>query len=203
MKPGRSPGSHLDARAALDYLEHHLSARRAAQVEAHLASPCPACRERLRRLAALLERMRADRPEPVPDEARQRAIESFAPRPAYAGRPRLVEAFARLVFDSWAAPLPAAVRRAVGETRRLRYALAEGSLEIEVEPEADGALTIRGRLESAEPALHRIEARVLGERLQARPDAAGAFEFERVPAGDLDLAVIGPDRVDHVPVLRP
>lgn len=203
MKPNPPLDRHLNARDALDYLEHLLSPDRAAAVEIHLATPCGACRERLRRLALLLGRMQADRPEPVPTEVRLRAVQLFEPRrePAPAGPLRTV--LAKLLFDSWAAPLPLAVRRAVGEARRLRWELAEGALEIEIESEADGAVTVRGRLESPDPPLHRIEARARGEAFTAWPDASGSFAFERLPAGELDLAVVGTARLERIPtVLR-
>jgi hypothetical protein len=172
-------------------------------VEAHLAAPCPECRERLRVLARLTARMRADRAEEVPADVHRRALEVFQPahEPASLGS-RLV-AVARLLFDSWDAPLPAAVRRAVGEARRLRWELAEGTLEIEIEPDADGAMTLRGRLVVPDPPLHRVEARVLAETFQAWPDASGAFAFERLPAAVLDLAVVGPARVERVPAVHP
>lgn len=203
MKSESLLGRHLAARDALDYLEHLLSPRRVAEVEAHLAMPCPDCRERLRALAQLTTRMRADRAEAVPEALHRRALEQFVPRPAAAPFGARVLAAARLLFDSWAQPLPAAVRRAVGEARRLRWELAEGTLEIELEPGADGTQILRGRLQAPEPALVRIEVRALSETFSAWPDASGAFAFERLPAADLELAVVGPDRVERVPTVRP
>jgi anti-sigma factor RsiW len=195
------PGRHFDARDALDYLDHLLSPVREREIEEHLATPCAACRERVRVLAALLARMRPDRSPEVPESLHRRALEAFTARAPVAARPRLAESLARLLFDSWAAPLPAAVRRAVGEARRLRYALEGGALEIECE--AEGALTLRGRLAIAEPALRRIEVRAAGERFTAWPDADGAFALERLPARELDLAVVGPDHIVRIPRIRP
>jgi len=203
MKPESLLGRHLTAQDAADYLDHQLGPRRMSEVEAHLATPCGDCRERLRSLAELTGRMRADRSESVPDALHRRAIELFVPRPAPSAQgPRLI-AVARLLFDSWAQPLPAAVRRAVGEARRLRWWLSQGTLEIELEPDADGALTLRGRLHAPDPALQRIEARALSEAFVAWPDASGAFAFPRLPAADLDLRVVGPDGIDRVPTVRP
>ena len=203
MKPESPLGRHLQARDALDYLEHALSPARAAEVETHLASPCGACRERLRALASLLSRMRADRPEPVPVSVRRRAMGLLEPRPEAAPRPTIQTVLARLLFDSWSTPLPAAVRRAVGEARRLRWELKDGALELEIESGAGDMTTVRGRLEAADPALSRIEANVRGERFTAWPDDAGSFAFEALPSGDLDLKVIGNARVERIPTVHP
>src|SRR5439155_437721 len=106
------------------------------EVEEHLARPCAPCRECVRELGALLHLMRHDRAPLVPEALRERALAAFAPivRPSRVAP--LLEQLARLVFDSMAAPLPAhggAVRRsrlrhAVGEARRLGFALGEGRL---------------------------------------------------------------------------
>lgn len=203
MKPESLLGRHLTAQDAVDYLDQLLSPRRVSEVEAHLAAPCPDCRERLRALAELTGRMRADRSENVPEALHRHAIERFVPRTAANPVGSRIMAVARLLFDSWAQPLPAAVRRAVGEARRLRWELSAGTLEIEIEPGADGAVTMRGRLQAPDPALQRIEARVLSETFVAWPDASGAFAFDRLPAAEVDLAVAGPEGVARIPTVRP
>lgn len=194
---------HLDAEAALGYLEGTLPARGRRAVEEHLASPCPGCRERLHALARLLAHMRADRTPAVSDALRARALAAFTPAAPAAPLRRLAESLARLVFDSWAAPLPAAARRAVGEARRLRWALAAGSLEIECEREAAESITLRGRLEAPEAALYAIEVRAGAERREVRVDADGSFALEGLPDAPLEIAVVGPERVDRIPRLDP
>src|SRR5882762_7668726 len=115
MKPWPPADRHVELRAALDYLDGTLEPSRRREVEAHLGTPCPDCRERVRDLGALIHLMRLDRVPPVPAALHVRALEVFAgvkrPAPAREARGQL----ARLLFDSWAAPLPAAARRAVGE----------------------------------------------------------------------------------------
>ncbi|MBI5709819.1 MAG: zf-HC2 domain-containing protein [Candidatus Eisenbacteria bacterium] len=201
MTPRRSPGRHLDARTALDYLEGLLPHAGRTEVEEHLAGPCPECHERVRALGRLIERMRRDRTPVVPESLRALALAAFAPatRPEPAGG--MLEAVARLVFDSWASPLPAATRRAVGEARRLHFALMDDVLELECETEAAGLVSLRGRLRASDSALFRLEVETSGERFTALPDSSGRFALERVPAGEAHLTVTGPTGRFRLPPL--
>ena len=193
MKLHRPTGGHLTARTALDYLELKLDRDGRAAVEEHLGRPCGACRERVRELGWLVELMRLDRVPDPPPALRARALRVFeAPPP----RPAPARATARpavLIFDSWLQPLPAAARRAVGETRRLRFTLGTDVLELESEIESLEARALRGRLHAPDPSLHQVEVVVGGERFSTRPDAGGAFAFDRVPMGRARVTVIGPD----------
>jgi hypothetical protein len=201
--PGRrtraTPSRHLDPARILDYLEGRAAAAAARALEEHLATPCAACRERVREAGLLLELMRSDRIPEVPAATRARALEAFAVRPVAAPAGRLAARLARLVFDSLAQPLPAAARRALGEARRLRFALGDGSIELEIEREERDAVALRGAVDLDEAALHRIEVRAGGERLVAWPDAGGRFALERVPAGRLWLTIAGPAGRFRVP----
>jgi hypothetical protein len=192
VKPPPSSTRHLDLAGILDYLEQRLSEDRRRRVEEHLGQPCPDCRARLREVGLLLDRMRTDRVPLVPETLRRRALEIFAAGREPAPPERLMTRLARLLFDSAAAPLPAAARRRVGEARRLRFALGEDALEIECELESAGSWTLRGQLAAADPALHRVELVVGAERLSAWPDAAGAFVLGPVPRGRARLTVAGP-----------
>ncbi|MBI5709815.1 MAG: hypothetical protein HZC42_05825 [Candidatus Eisenbacteria bacterium] len=192
MTEPRATGRHLDTRTALDYLEDMLPAQRRRAVEEHLGSPCPDCHERVRVFGGLIETMRGDLTPEVPATLRERALAVFQPIGARVPLRRRVEAAARLLFDSWTAPLPAAARRAVGEVRRLRFALGEDALELECEPEGRGTVSVRGWLRSADPALWRVELAARAERRTALPDAHGAFALDRVPAGRVRLTVTGP-----------
>lgn len=199
MRDRRGKAAHLDTRTALDYLEERLPAGRREAVEAHLAGPCAECRERLREVGSILARMRADRAPEVPPELHRRAVAAFAPRAAESRLGRLAARVARLVFDSAAQPLPAVVRRSVGESRRLRFALGADLLELECEPESPGVLTLRGRVRAVEPALWRVEVAVGAERFSAWPDARGDFALARVPPGRARITVTGPGARFRVP----
>ncbi len=202
MSPNRSD-RHLDTGTALDFLEGRLPAGRSREAEEHLGGPCPDCRERILDLGLLLERMRRDRTPEVPAWLRERALAAFGPGARAAGEPGLVESVARLVFDSWDAPLPAATRRAVGDARRLRFALGENALEMEVEVEAAGLLTVRGRVEAPEPLVFAIEITAEGERFIAMPDAEGGFLLERVPSGVLNVVVGSGGARYRLPAIAP
>lgn len=193
---------HVDARTALDYLDRVLDAARRREVEQHLGEPCAECRERVRALGALLQTMRLDRAPEVPEPVRARAIATFTPAPSLSPSRAAAEWIARLVFDSWDAPLAAATRRAVGETRRLRYALTRGTLELECEADAPPGFTVRGRLIVEDAAVHRVEIVSGAETITGWPDAAGVFALERVPAGDARVTIVGPDTRDVVPVIH-
>jgi hypothetical protein len=185
----------------LDYLEDRLDADARAKVEDHLAGSCSRCRALLHEVGRLAGAMRADRTPRVPAELRARALEVFgAPVDPVAAGAGLWQ-MARLLFDSRIEPLPATVRRSVGEARWLRFALDDAVLEIEAEPEAAGLVTVRGSLTSSDPALFRIEIASAGECATAWPDAAGRFSIERVPAGEASVTVVAPERRWRLPPL--
>lgn len=188
----RAGGRHLDDATTLDYLEDRLAGPRRRQVEQHLGTPCPGCHGRMREYGRLLEWLRRDRTPEVPAFLHQRALAAFQPVATPSAPPSPVEALARLLFDSWATPLPAAARRAVGGVRRLRFALGDHALELELEREAAGATTLRGWLDVPDPALHRIETRIRSESRVSHPDAEGAFAIERLPDGEARIVVSGP-----------
>ncbi len=192
MGRSRAGGRHLDAATTLDYLEERLSPARRRQVEEHLGGPCPKCRERLREFGMLIETMRSDRTPEVPAELRRSAASLF-PQVAE-GRPtrRPILGIARLLFDSWATPLPAAARHTVGEVRRLRFAAGDGVLEIECERMERGTWSVTGRLDVPDASVWTVELESLTERMSAHPDADGGFAFDRVPAGSLRLRIHGP-----------
>lgn len=192
---------HLDTRNLLDYLEDRLDAAARAKVEDHLAGSCSRCRELLHEVGRLVDAMRADRTPPVPAAVSARALEALGVRTTPTRADTGVWQVARLLFDSLTEPLPAPVRRAVGEARWLRFALDSHLLEIEAEPETGESVTLRGRLVSPDPALYRIEVVAAGESLTAWPDAAGRFAIERVPIGGASLTVQGPDQRWRLPAL--
>ena len=192
MSPDRRI-AHLSAEAILDLLEDRLGAGDRREAEAHLGLPCPACRERLLALGALVSRMRADTMEQVPEALRRAAIDLFpGASPAVASEGAVARGF-RLAFDSLTRPLAAATLRTVGEARRLRFEHGEAVLELECEPESADQCVVRGRLVSAEPELQRIEVTVRGERLEQWTGTGGVFLFEGLPRGETRLTVRGPD----------
>ena len=188
----RAAAPHLDDAAVLDYLDGRLPAVRRRAAEAHLASPCAECRERLRAWGELLERLHAPLPADVPAWAHARARAAFEPEAPSRRTPALIERLARLLFDSWSAPLPAAVRRAAGDVRRMRFQVGQGDLELECEREDTARAALRGVLRVADPELHAVTVTSGRETLRAQPDAHGAFAVTGVPRGRARLHVRGP-----------
>ena len=201
MKPTGSR-RHLNTRTALDYLECRMDPAGRRAVEAHLGRSCLACRLLVRELGWLLERMLLDRTPEVSDTLRTRALEAFDLHVPFAPVAPARAGIAVLLFDSWRTVLPAAAHRAVGELRRLRFALGAEVLELESEIESSDARTLRGRLHAPDPLLHRIELAVRGERLSTRPDTDGAFVFDRVPLGKARLSVIGARQRFRIPMIE-
>lgn len=199
----RSRDSHLDSRTALDHLDHRLDAESARRVEAHLAKPCPECRERLRQLGELVSTMRTDRVPPVPEELTRRALSMFEPNAARESPAPAFGLLARLLFDSLTAPLPAAARRSVGEARRLRYALGDALLELELERDAPSTMSLRGRLEARDAALWIIRIEAGEESRQAAPDALGSFVVEALPAGPCHVHLEGAQQTFSIRDLSP
>jgi hypothetical protein len=202
MNRKQGAGRHLDTRTALDFLENRLDAPERARAEEHLATPCSACRERMRAVAELVEVMRRDRTPEVPAALRQVAIDAFAAAPLAERAPGLLQRVAKLIFDSAATPAPAAARRAVGSSRLLRYAAGPCLLELEFEAESATEVTLRGRLQADDPALYRIDIEVGGEARTAWPDAGGAFVIERLPHGRARIVLGGPSGPQRLPGVR-
>jgi hypothetical protein len=194
---------HLDVRTVLDYLDQKLDASGRRAADAHLGRPCAACRERVREVGALLEAMRSDRAGEVPAWLHARALDVFAGREQASAARRFVEVLAELVFDSLVSPLPAAVRRSVGEARRLRFQLGPDALDVELEPEGGATQLLRGRLEADDAALWTLEVTAGGECVTIRPGANGDVLATDLPAGPLHLRVEGPAGTFRLPPIEP
>jgi hypothetical protein len=192
MKLPSAERKHLDTRTVLDYLGDRLDASARAKVESHLAGSCARCRRQFHETARLLGAIRTDRVPPVPEALRSGVLGLFVIHPPVTTPETLGWQIARILFDSLAAPLPAPVRRAVGEARWLQIALADDRLELEIEVESQSSVTVRGRLGAADPALYRIDVRTGDEARAAWPDAEGRFALERVPRGAAVFTVQGP-----------
>ena len=191
--------AHLSAAVILDLLEDRLGAGDRRAAEAHLGLPCPACRERLLAMGALVGRMRADTTEEVPAALRRAAIDLFPAGVAAASGEGLAASGFRLVFDSLTRPLAPATLRTVGEARRLRFDHGAAVLELECEPESADQCVVRGRLATSEPEMHRIEVAVRDERAEQWTGTGGEFLFEGLPRGETRLTVRGPGGAFETP----
>ena len=91
---------HLDTRTGLDYLEFRMDAAGRRAVEEHLGRDCVTCRNLVRELGWLTERMRLDRIPEVPEALHARAVavfEAYSPRGAVE---RVASGLAILHFDT-------------------------------------------------------------------------------------------------------
>ena len=192
---------HLSLQNLLDYLDERTDPALRRRVEDHLSTSCQRCRKLLLEAGRMVEFMRADRALEVPGELRERALRQFAPATETRPGGATVWQLASLVFDSLRDPIPAAVRRAVGDSRWVRFALDGHTLEMEAEPEPGETWTLRGRIELPDAALYRVEVEVASEALGTWPDAEGRFALERVPAGEIALRLRGPVQGFRLPPL--
>lgn len=94
------------------------------------------------------------------------------------------------VFDSRHIPLPEGVRPATVDTRRLRWRLPTGELEIAVYPITDSSFELIGQLAGVvadQPVT--AEIRTATGVLRAETDRFGLFRFERVPRESRELTI--------------
>lgn len=195
----QSDPRHLSLRHLLDYFDERLSASERRRVEDHLGTSCQRCRELLLEVGRMVEFMRTDRADEVPRSLHERALGQFVP-PAETRAPEAtLWRLATLVFDSLRDPIPAAVRRAVGDSRWVRFSLDGHPLEMEAELEPGEAWTLRGRIGLPDAALYHVEVEVANETLGTWPDAEGRFALEQVPAGEVDLRLRGPAQGFRLP----
>jgi hypothetical protein len=194
---------HLQTRTVLDYLEGRLDAAQARRLEEHLAGPCRECRERVAAAARLVDLMRSDRSMEPDPSLRGRALDVFAEHVRPDDARGWIERAAALLFDSVAAPAPVLARRAVGDVRRLRYALGTDELEIEIEPVAEGLFALRGQLVAPDPPACRVHGTAGGEAFEARVDADGLFAAESLPGGAWTLTVETPEAAYRLPEFQP
>lgn len=203
MKADKTRDRHLDTSAALDFLEQRLDASARRRVEDHLGRPCTACRERVRQLGEILTTMRDDRVGEVPRFLRERALAVFVPATQTSPVRNLVDAIAELLFDSAVQPLTAAARRSVGEARRLKFRLGTHSVELEIEREGLGTMSVRGRLQATDAQLWSIQVETGGERRTVRPDATGVFVVDGLPLAHVTLLLRGEDERFRLPTIEP
>ncbi len=203
MKQSRIRDRHLDTSAALDFLEQRLDATQRRQVEEHLGRPCSSCRERVRSLGEVIATMREDRVGEVPRSLHQRAVSLFVPTVQPSLVRGLIDAVAELLFDSSAQPLTSAVRRSVGEARRLRFKLGTHSLDMEIEREGMSTLSVRGRFVATDAHLWTITVEAGAERRTVRPDAAGSFVIDGLPLAPITLHLRDADERFRLPTIEP
>jgi len=99
-----------------------------------------------------------------------------------------------LVFDSQDVPLPAGVRPATVDTRRLRFQLETGEMELSLYPVSFNSYEVLGRLTgvAAEGDIQLTAKSAHSER-KAAADHFGLFRFDKLPVGRYTIVVAGAD----------
>ncbi len=98
-----------------------------------------------------------------------------------------------LTFDSGLLPLPAGIRPATIDSRRLKYTAGDHELEVSMYPGSPGTYEIIGQVSGFQTG-EALEVRLERSRrvLTATSNQFQVFHFVRVPAGEYTLLVSGP-----------
>jgi len=169
------------------YLDGRLDPEEAVRVEEHLAAD-----PRLRRMLDLLRAMRRTQPG---DGALESAARGLIDR-VVTDLHRRKDSPHRglLTFDSGLLPLPAGIRPATLDSRRLRYAAEGLRLELSVYPASPGTFEVIGQIEgSRRGAALEVSLRQGRQTLRERTNPVHVFHFARVPEGAHDMTVEDPD----------
>lgn len=184
---------HVDIERLADFVRGLGRRQDRAAIERHIAE-CDHCAEADRVLRSVAVFAAADtRYEPPPHVLRRtRALLAIE-------RPRLIERLpaivARLVFDSFAQPLPAGVRGTAGLSRQTVYEAGDYAVDVTVEHGRESLIaTLVGQVVSREPKRPVAAVPVLltaGRTVIARTvsDVFGEFLLEYAPRSDLRLQV--------------
>ncbi|MBL8218921.1 MAG: hypothetical protein JNL62_06815 [Bryobacterales bacterium] len=116
---------HYSIEKWADYVRGLVSGAERSAMEHHLQGQCAQCRQSVERMrvvqAGLMEKIE------VPESFLERAMAIF---PRTVATPAVRRLMALLTFDSLGEPMPAGVRGATQETRRLAYAVEDFKIEL-------------------------------------------------------------------------
>ena len=102
-----------------------------------------------------------------------------------------------LSFDSGLLPLPAGVRPATVDSRRLRYIFGERRLEVSIYPASPGTYEVIGQASGfASGDILTADLEGAPGKMHERSNRFQVFHFERVPAGTYTLRVTSPGGSD-------
>lgn len=101
-----------------------------------------------------------------------------------------------IVFDSQNIPYPEGVRPAVVDTRRLRFKLDRGEIELSFYPVTHNAFEVVGQL-SRDGLTDKTKVQLAGKpgRKQTLADEFGLFRFELIPSGQYCLTALGTEGI--------
>lgn len=147
------------------------------------------------RLAQLLSLIRAMRQAPKPGGDLKTAAGNFINRFVKdLGLSKVAGRHGLLTFDSGLLPLPAGIRPATLDSRRLRYTADNIQLEISVYPASAGTFEVIGQVEGYQSGVElEVSLRRGRQILRERTNPFQVFHFVRVVEGSYNLAVTDPD----------
>lgn len=203
---------HIETHRWLDHARGLLDDEERAAADAHAAT-CATCRRTGEVMGRLATVARADAAYDVPSDAVERALEVFAVSPSKR-REKLTQAVARLVYDSFRAPLPAGVR-AANRVDQVLYEADEFTLDLQVHREHVERkaglvrVVLVGQIADRNTPARRLSGRPVlllsGRKVTARTlsNELGEFHLEAEPHERLWLQVwVGGDRKIDIPVGR-
>jgi hypothetical protein len=182
---------HIPFATLIDYQDQSVPVPEREAIEAHLAEPCPLCRQNLQRAGQLLAAFaQPDRTVAPPEAVVQRAVAALPNHPPAVSLPRTI---ARLLFDNFRQAPLAAVRGAT-RSRQLLFTADEVDIDLQITSERHGA-TLLGQVLSNQPSLREqipiVRLYRSGEVIRtSASDEQGQFAFRSVVPGVYDLGVM-------------
>jgi hypothetical protein len=186
------PDDHVPLRLLADLRDGKLAGRRRLGTEAHLATGCAVCARASARLETALGAIAEGDLEAPPRALVRSAQRLFAQARWARVLSASVEFVARLVFDQRLEAVPA-LRAAVGEDRRMLWAVGDHELDLAI-CEGAGGTDLEGQfLPADDDGAAEVEGTVTAWRegravAAATLDREGRFAFARLPAGVYALA---------------
>jgi hypothetical protein len=175
----------------LDYLRGRLEEREAKKVERELERD-PEMKESLILLKELGAESRSVDWNEI--DATVRAISSRMVDDYFKKGPGGKQAPGVLIYDSKLLPLPAGVRPASVDVRRLKFRIEEMELMVSLYPVAPKAYELMGQL-SGYNRRESIEISLVKgtKKYRTEPDSFQLFHFSRVPSGDYRMLITAGD----------
>ncbi len=175
----------------LDYLQGRLDPKREKEVQTRIENDPEA--------AALFQLVRAMKNQAVPDRDLQTAVKRLIDRFVGDLKKQQTDSpnHGLLTFDSGLMPLPAGIRPATIDSRRLRYAAGDIELELSMYPASPETYEIIGQVSGYEKGTALdVAMRSSRRSFREKSNPFQVFHFVRVPAGIYTLTVVDPDRND-------
>ncbi len=138
--------NHLEAVQLADYVRGLGSPLSRKAVEEHLSSGCPKCRKAVQALSRVVNGSRAETGYSVPEHTvrRVKAIYDLRPPEGVSFHPRMA---ARLIYDSFKAPIPSGIRTGQDFARHILYSAADYALDLRLQQShRPGAIALIGQL---------------------------------------------------------